>query len=244
MTNSSMKHDFLNKLLNDASDRYELWSRFIHQSENIVNVAELGVFKGDFAQRILTQCPKISSYLMIDPWRHLDNWNKPANKNDAMFEQFMNQTLKKTEFAKEKRRLIRGTTLEAAPQIEENSLDFIYIDGDHTLRGITIDLISMYSKVKDNGFIAGDDYSSSIWQHKTKFEPTLVFPYAVFFAEAVGAKIYSLPFAQFLIQKTANRNFEHIDLTGNYSDTSLQSQLTLPNLMKIKMKDVTRSLKK
>jgi hypothetical protein len=110
-------------------------------------------------------------------------------------------------------------------QIPDGSLDFAYVDGDHTLRGITVDLISVYPKIRDGGWIGGDDFSPTIWQHSAEFEPTLVFPLAVHFAEAVGARIYGLPFKQFLIEKAPGPAHEFIDLTGRYGDLELGRQL-------------------
>jgi hypothetical protein len=51
----------------------------------------------------------------------------------------------------------------------------------------------------------------------------MVFPFAVNFAEAVGATVYCLPFNQFLMRKAFNgqRQFVVIDFTGQYRDTSL-----------------------
>jgi hypothetical protein len=82
-------------------------------------------------------------------------------------------------------------------QIADGGLDFAYIDADHTLKGIAIDLIRVYPKVRSGGFLGGDDFTRSVWEHNTRFEPTLVFPFAVYFAEAVGATIYALPYSQF-----------------------------------------------
>ena len=107
----------------------------------------------------------------------------------------------------------------------DSSVDFAYIDGDHTLRGITIDLIRVFPKVRPGGWIGGDDFTPSIWQHADEYEPTLVFPLAVHFAEAVGARIYGLPHKQFLIEKTADSDHAFTDLTGRYGDTGLRRQL-------------------
>src|SRR5206468_4924808 len=95
----------------------------------------------------------------------------------------------KTDFAGSRRVILRGKTTDVIDQIPDAELDLAYIDGDHTLRGIAIDLIRVYQKVSPNGFIGGDDFTPSMWEHKTSFEPTLVFPFAVYFAEAVGATI-------------------------------------------------------
>jgi len=80
-------------------------------------------------------------------------------------------------------------------------------------------------KIRDGGWIAGDDFSDSIWQHDTSFEPTFVFPFAVNFAEAVDARIFALPHDQFLLEKSSQHPFAFIDLTGAYGDIGLWRQL-------------------
>ena len=51
--------------------------------------------------------------------------------------------------------ILRGRTKEVIDQVPDNSLDFAYIDGDHTLRGITIDLMNVLPKIKEGGIIGG-----------------------------------------------------------------------------------------
>lgn len=216
----------IKKLINQSSNRFEFWSSFI-QIYSVEIMAELGVYKGEFAEFVLKECIKIEKYYMIDPWRNLENWNKPTNTNSEEFELFYRKTLNRTNFASEKRVILRGKTTEVMHKINDSSLDFVYIDGDHTLKGITIDLTSLWDKVRPDGFIAGDDFCSTIWQHDKKFEPTFVFPFAVYFAEAKNVKIFALPFNQFLICK-GTIGFELIDLTnGRYKDTSILSKLKI-----------------
>jgi len=107
-------------------------------------------------------------------------------------------------------------------EIPDQSLDFAYIDGDHTLRGITLDLIQLLPKIKDGGLIGGDDFVNKPWQHGSAYEPTLVCPFAVYFAEAMRLPFVALPHKQFLIQKAADASFSFVDLTGTYSDLSLK----------------------
>jgi len=218
----------IEKVATSANSRLDMWIRLIQLAE-IVHMAEIGVWRGDFAAAALDACPKIQSYFMIDPWRHLNQWKKPMNVDDATFEDIHQEVLRRTETASDRRVVLRGTTLEVIDKIPDASLDFIYIDGDHTLRGVTIDLISSYSKVRPGWYIGGDDFCPTIWQHYVKFEPTLVFPFVLNFAEAVGATIYCLPFNQFLMRKPdgkKKRELTVIDLTGQYGETDLLPQLS------------------
>lgn len=206
-----------------SASRMEFWPAFVNGTRAAA-VAEIGVYRGDFAARLLAECPGIGAYYMIDPWRHLAGWNKPANKPDDVFERYLRESLGKTDAWADKRVVLRGTTTEVIDRVPDEALDFAYIDGDHTLRGITIDLVRVFPKVRAGGWIGGDDFSPSIWQHSEAFEPTLVCPFAIHFAEAVGCRIYGLPRKQFLIEK-AGTGFELVDLTGRYSDLDLRRQL-------------------
>jgi Methyltransferase domain len=208
-----------------AADRRDFWVAFV-DAMRVAVMAEVGVYRGAFAERVLDECDSIRRYFMIDPWRHLDDWNKPANKDDDAFEQLYAEALDKTEAHAEKRVVLRGRTIDVIDQIPDGALDLAYIDGDHTLRGITLDLATVYPKVRAGGWIGGDDFCRSIFQHSSEFEPTLVFPYAVYFAEAVRARIYALPHRQFLLEKSPPGRFEFVDLTGRYGDTTLHAQLT------------------
>jgi hypothetical protein len=205
-----------------AGSRMELWPRFLAQA-GAEAVAEIGVYRGAFAAHVLAECPAVRTYYMIDPWRHLTDWNKPANKADDVFERYFRESMDKTDAWAAKRTVLRGTTTEVIDRIPDASLDFAYVDGDHTLRGITIDLVRVLPKVRPGGWIGGDDFAPSIWQHDEAFEPTLVCPLAVHFAEAIGARIYALPFKQFLIENT-RAGFEFTDLTGRYGDLGLRRQ--------------------
>lgn len=224
-----------------ARNRTDLWTSFLKQVQ-ARRVAEVGVYKGDFAAALLRQCDFIEAYYMLDPWRNLDDWNKPANVENDLFAEYLRATLEKTEFAAEKRIILRGKTTEIADGIEDGNLDFAYIDGDHTLRGITIDLIRLLPKVRNGGWVGGDDFTRSIWQHSTAFEPTLVFPFAVYFAEAVGARIYALPYGQFLMQKGKGGDFAFVDLDGRYDDTTLRDQLHPDRFLKMRLAEAFPSL--
>jgi hypothetical protein len=217
--------DAIEGAMQGAINRETLWSR-LFGSLHTKTMAEVGVWRGEFAESILRNCPEISKYYMIDAWHHLPNWNKPFNVSESEFEEVMSEAMKRTEFSAHRRQVLRGTTLEMAESIPNKSLDVCYIDGDHTLRGITIDLIKTYDKVVDGGILGGDDFVKGAWQHSKQYEPTMVFPLAVYFAEATGSTICCLPYNQFaLIVNRAATRFEMKDYTGSYNDTTISGVL-------------------
>jgi hypothetical protein len=161
---------------------------------------------------------------MIDPWRRLPNWNKPFNVTDEQFDAVYRHALAATETHSAVRRILRGTTAEVIHHIPDGSLDFAYVDGDHTLRGITLDMLLLWPKVRDGGAIGGDDFSQTAWQHGPDYEPTMVSPWVVYFAEAMRAPLTILPGNQFLLRKSSD-GFAVENLSGGDRDYSVTAHL-------------------
>jgi hypothetical protein len=207
----------VNEAAKNSNNRFELWSNILDKFE-IKEACEVGVWKGDFANYILSKVESIEKYIFVDPWKTLPNWNKPLNVSNIEFEKVRNEAFEKNKIYFDKIKELRYPTKEAVKKIEDASLDFVYIDGDHTLRGITLDLFSILPKIKNGGLIGGDDFTRNIWQHKDEFDPTEVFPFAIYFAEANDLTIFTLPFDQFLIVNL-DFPFKLVDL-GNYASLS------------------------
>ena len=221
-----------------TTSRLELWRQILNAND-IHTMAEVGVWKGDFAQYILKHCGALSQYYLVDPWANLPDWNKPFNIDAETFDEIYREAVEKTSFASEKITILRGRTKDIIDDIPDHSLDFAYVDGDHTLRGITLDLIKLLPKIKEGGFLGGDDFVNNPWQHDLCFEPTLVCPFAIYFAEAMDLPILALDFSQFLIQKRTDAKFSFIDTTGAYEDISLNK---LPRTFTRKIQDKIKSL--
>ena len=215
---------FNEKVIRDAisksDSRVDLWKQLL-DIQQVRTMLEVGVWKGDFAEQILRSFEIIQRYYMIDPWARLPDWNKPFNVAPELFDEIYQEAMRKTGFASERVVVLRGRTKEVIDAIPDNSLDFAYIDGDHTLRGITIDLLKILPKMKEGGIIGGDDFINTPWQHDARYEPTLVCPYSIYFAEAQDLPIMALPYNQFLIQKDNEAKFAFVDFTDHYQDISL-----------------------
>jgi hypothetical protein len=178
-----------------ADNRLGLWIELINEmsKDRKLTLAEIGVWKGDFAYQILKQCPNVEKYYLVDPWRHLDDWKKPLNVDDQHFNRIFDATLSRLRFAQDRIVVLRGTTLEVIDQVKDAELDLVYIDGDHTAKGIVIDLIKLFPKVRAGGVLGGDDYVDNIYHHDpTRFDPTMVKPVVDGFVAAHGLpRVYS-----------------------------------------------------
>lgn len=228
----------LTETANQAADRLILWETIINALKP-ETMLELGVWKGDFAAHILNRCPSIKRYYMLDPWRPLPEWNKPLNVESSAFEDAYSVAIDATRFAGDRVVVLRGTTTEVIGKIPNESLDFVYIDGDHTLRGITVDLVNVLPKVRADGYLTGDDFFPSIWEHSSQYEPTLIFPFALYFAEAHRLPIYALPHRQFLMHKCAETSeYSFTDLVGAYGKQDILHHVTLRRLIRREVRQI------
>jgi predicted O-methyltransferase YrrM len=126
--------------------------------------AEIGVLNGNTAGRLLRARPSLI-HIMVDPWCVPDknstyyksadsNARKALREHEAAYK----RTLRVTRFAGKRARVMRMTSKQAAPQIKNGSLDFVFIDGDHSYEGTKKDIILWLPKIKPGGWIGGHDY--------------------------------------------------------------------------------------
>lgn len=106
--------------------------------------AEIGVAQGYNAMMFLNNIPGLN-LLCVDPW-NLQRW-------DSVFPETV-QNLSPYRGAS----IIRNFSVEAAKQIPDGWLDFVYIDGDHSYEACMADLEAWDPKVRKGGVIAGHDY--------------------------------------------------------------------------------------
>ena len=132
---------------------------------------EVGVWQGGFS-RMQLQGGSHTLHL-VDSWRHLPSWNKPFNVDDETFEANFAMVRRLSDAFGERAVLHRNTSLEAAPAFADHSMDYIYIDGDHTVAGVVADCLLWWPKLKPGGVFFGDDYVCSA-QHGPQFSMTCV----------------------------------------------------------------------
>ena len=218
-------HTAVADIAREADDRLTLWAKVL-ESVKAHRVAEIGVYRGAYAAHVLDACPAIETYYMIDPWRHLDDWNKPANRAGRRLRALLRRDdAEDARRTREKRVVLRGRTLDVIDQIPDASLDFAYIDGDHTLRGITLDLVAAAGpKCATTAGSAATTSRRSIWQHGPRSSRRSCSPSRSTSPRRSARGSTRCPLKQFLIDLGAGA-FELVDLTGKYATTDLLSQV-------------------
>lgn len=143
-----------------------------------INVLEIGARYGDSSSVLLDNLP-INKYIIIDPYTDYEDY-----KNDGFNNIILNDRAKNREnkiYENTKNRLLNtravkenGTSIifhrtfsndkETINKIDDNSLDLIFIDGNHTYKYVLEDLENYYPKLKLSqdgkvcGIMCGDDF--------------------------------------------------------------------------------------
>jgi hypothetical protein len=137
------------------------WLNTVKQHLQTVDiVVEIGVWRGDYSLQIINSLqPK--QFYGVDPYKLYPGMvSAPgpeySNQNnlDILAEQVKNK------LANHNAVLHRMTSVESAELFKDNTVDFIYIDGDHTYEGVTQDLYAWWPKIKKGGVFSGDDYTT------------------------------------------------------------------------------------
>lgn len=121
--------------------------------------AEIGVQDSDHAVYLLERWA--GSLLLVDPWRYYVGlkYNDMANTADEAHEIHRQNCLKKLEPFSGRYKVMRMFSHEAAVELDDGSLDFIYLDGNHTYAWVWMDQMIWWDKIRPGGIISGHDYT-------------------------------------------------------------------------------------
>ena len=116
--------------------------------------AEIGVRLGRFSQCLLDANPDLMLYC-IDPWGQYHG--VPQARQDRLYRQAVERLTPYNV------KILRKSSMDALADIEDESLDFVYIDGNHTFDYCCPDIIFWSRKVKSGGIVACHDYLPFRW---------------------------------------------------------------------------------
>lgn len=115
--------------------------------------AEIGTERGLYAETICKTNPQLNLYC-VDPYKAYKGYreHKSQNKLNGFFEEALARLMNYDVT------FIRKLSVEAAAGFKDNSLDFVYIDGNHSLLHVIQDLCYWVPKVRHGGIVAGHDF--------------------------------------------------------------------------------------
>lgn len=132
--------------------------------ENLIG-AEIGVFIADLSSRLLAR-PDITLY-MVDAWatseadsEYTKSGDFHSNLSQAQQDNYFQYAYERVLFAGNRAKIIRKPSIEAAKDIAAGSLDFVFIDADHSYKGCKDDIEAWLPKLKQGGLLCGHDYNN------------------------------------------------------------------------------------
>ena len=117
-------------------------------------VAEIGVHRGRTSRLLLKEL-RITKLYMVDSWaewKHGERQETPERQ-----EAFYRKALDATEGFKNRRFVIRATSVEALEIVP--MCDAVFIDGDHSEEGVRQDM-PWWDKVRPGGIFCGHDFAN------------------------------------------------------------------------------------
>ncbi|MEK9200488.1 MAG: class I SAM-dependent methyltransferase [Patescibacteria group bacterium] len=120
--------------------------------------AEIGVERGLYSETLLKANPSLYLY-SIDPWvasayaPGIHGIETAQAGYDARYEET------KARLSPYRCEIMRQGSLTAARYFPDESLDFVYIDGNHDFVNVAQDLHTWSKKIRSGGIIAGHDYA-------------------------------------------------------------------------------------
>jgi hypothetical protein len=123
---------------------------------------EIGVQRGSFSRRLLRVGLEVYA---VDPWlsyRDYHAFTGYQNHQDKVFTAAKENL--KPWIDSGKCHMVRKKSMDAVGDFEDESLDFVYIDGHHGFKFVTEDIWAWSKKVRKGGVISGHDYAYGRWK--------------------------------------------------------------------------------
>jgi hypothetical protein len=144
--------------------------------------AEIGVKKGQYSE-VLCRENKGLKHICVDPWvpyfsiggTYMNLAEVGSNYRDCQ------NRLKEYNV-----HYIKNSSEKAVSEVPENSLDFVYIDGDHTYNAANHDVKHWSKRVRTGGIVSGHDYYQSRLGKTTTKVAMVVDSYA----EKMGVELF------------------------------------------------------
>lgn len=116
---------------------------------------EIGTERGLFARTICENNPQLKLYC-VDPYKAYRGYreHRSQKKLDGFYEEAQDRL---AEFNRDVV-FIRAPSIEAVHGFQDESLDFIFVDGNHSLLHVIQDLCYWIPKVRKGGCVSGHDF--------------------------------------------------------------------------------------
>ena len=135
---------------------------------------EVGVNNGRYSKWIMIKAKPDKLYL-VDPYKEYASYVESHYNGQDVFDQYYEnaKTRLKQWTDQARTEFIRKESMSAVEDFVDNSLDFVFIDGNHTFEYVVNDIAEWEKKIKPGGIISGHDYWRSFDSRKPLYVKTL-----------------------------------------------------------------------
>lgn len=134
-------------------DFEEIYTRMVKEAPDVAHFVEVGSYQGRSAAYMAVEIANSGKRIRfdcVDPFNGLGGYSvslEGFHGNMSLATGYYNS--------------IAMTSPEAADLYEDESLDFVWLDGDHSVEGMEKDVPAWLSKIKPGGYYGGHDYAPS-----------------------------------------------------------------------------------
>lgn len=159
---------------------------YLIKKNNLNSGIEIGTWKGETYKFLLKNNKNlklvgIDSYCTQPENKGPEKWTAGENGHSWDHETYYNDLTKFCEKLNNGSYIIKGYSNNVYKSLKKEKFDFIFIDGDHSKRGVFEDIKNYYPLIKDGGFILGHDIN---WKE-------VKYVVSKFFGNSLISKMYS-----------------------------------------------------
>jgi hypothetical protein len=115
--------------------------------------AEIGVERGYFSELLCKENPDMKLYC-IDKWKVYKGYRDHTRQEKL--DRYCEESKKR--LSKYNCEIIKDWSMDAVKKFKDESLDFVFIDGNHDFQHCTNDIAEWTKKVRKGGIVSGHDY--------------------------------------------------------------------------------------
>ena len=116
---------------------------------------QVGAFTGDATEWLLDNIltNKSSILIDIDTWKGSDEEEHRKIDFENVFSYYKERTKDYLNL-----KIVKGKSEDYLPTVQTDTIDFIYIDGNHTEAAVRLDILNAWKLLKSGAILALDDY--------------------------------------------------------------------------------------
>lgn len=144
-----------------SPEQFDLYREVAHTFPRGSRIVEIGAWLGkstSFMAIEMLNAKNALDFYVVDHWLGSSE-HQYLKQLSTVYEDFT----KNMEPVKELLKVIKKPSIEAAKDFEDNSLDFVFIDAEHTYEALLSDITAWLPKLKPGGILAGDDWDNDNW---------------------------------------------------------------------------------